>query len=349
MVAYHYWKCYHKESSAFQTASLFSIEVDYYHFGTCEISDGSYFCGDHSCSTYKHVGAKDVVENLEFEESTMTLQSRFLDCTPSTDWFSGARTASECQAFCLSNGYTYAIVSTDLNDNCKCAGASECTDKSMKPGWLIYKGSNKVEGYGRHTQPQTDGFVNRMDNTAGEYEKIDDHWLSETDISSRDVLRWLANQLDEQSPAEAKALYVTPWHLQRNIVADGADSCVKACDRDATCRAYQESRWATLSYVIPTCFLFHMPFVGSYSEWPLTIEADLNAAYWQKASTATDRTLLADFYCKVSNKKAKTWLHVPKVTPLFPHPAGVSPDAAITEYGGKYSGPSGGRRLDGVY
>jgi len=351
MVAYHYWKCYHKESSAFQTASLFSIEVDYYHFGTCEISDGSYFCGDHSCSTYKHVGAKDVVENLEVGENTMTLQSTDVDCSPSTDWFTSAHGSEECQELCLSNGYTYAIVHPDLS--CKCAGASECNVMNTQSlgTWLIYKKSTKPAGYNRHAQPQTDGFVNRMDNTAGQYEKIDDHWLSETDISSRDVLRWLANMVDSKLShgPEAKALYVTPWHLQRNIVADGVDSCVKACDRDATCRAYQESRWATLSYVAPTCFLFHMPFVSSYSDWPLTIEADLDAAYWQKASTATDRTLLADFYCKVSNKKAKTWLHVPKVTPLFPNPAGVSPDAAITEYGGKYSGPSGGRRLEGVY
>jgi len=42
----------------FQTASLFSIEVDYYNFGTCEIEGGSYFCGDHSCNTFKHVGDK---------------------------------------------------------------------------------------------------------------------------------------------------------------------------------------------------------------------------------------------------------------------------------------------------
>jgi len=42
----------------FQTASLYSIEVDYYHYGTCEITDGSYFCGDHSCNTFKHVSSK---------------------------------------------------------------------------------------------------------------------------------------------------------------------------------------------------------------------------------------------------------------------------------------------------
>lgn len=40
----------------FQTASLYSIEVDYYNYGTCEITKGSYFCGDHSCNTFQHVG-----------------------------------------------------------------------------------------------------------------------------------------------------------------------------------------------------------------------------------------------------------------------------------------------------
>jgi len=55
--AYHYWKCYRKEGITFQTAKLFSIEVDYYNFGTCELTDGAYFCGDHSCQTFKHVGS----------------------------------------------------------------------------------------------------------------------------------------------------------------------------------------------------------------------------------------------------------------------------------------------------
>ena len=219
--------------------SPLTAQVDYYHFGTCEISDGSYFCGDHSCSTYKHVGAKDVVENLEVGENTMTLQSTDVDCSPSTDWFTSAHGSEECQELCLSNGYTYAIVHPDLS--CKCAGASECNVMNTQSlgTWLIYKKSTKPAGYNRHAQPQTDGFVNRMDNTAGQYEKIDDHWLSETDISSRDVLRWLANMVDSKLShgPEAKALYVTPWHLQRNIVADGVDSCVKACDRDATCGA----------------------------------------------------------------------------------------------------------------
>lgn len=59
MVAYHYWKCYYKDGVSFQTAKLFSIEVDYYNFGTCEITDGAYFCGDHSCQTFKHIGNLD--------------------------------------------------------------------------------------------------------------------------------------------------------------------------------------------------------------------------------------------------------------------------------------------------
>lgn len=340
MVAYHYWKCYHSESSAFQTASLYSIEVDYYHFGTCEISDGSYFCGDHSCSTYKHVGEKDVVENLEFSP-TMKLYAADKDCTPATDWMSGHVSGAECQARCLEEGYEYAIVA---DGNCKCAIASECTDITDADGWKIYKKAAPTPGYGRNAQPQGDGFVNRMDNTVGEYEKLDGYWLSETDISNKDVQYWLANTM-MSSYKEKGATYVTPWHLHRNIVADGADSCKKACDRDATCRAYQESRWATLSYVIPSCFLFHMPdFVGSYSQVPLTTTADLSAVWWQKASTATDRTRLADFYLKVSNPKTRTWVHVPKVTPMFPHPSGATPQSLLS---GTSTSP--GRRLEGVY
>ena len=40
-------------------------QVDYYKFGSCEISDGAYFCGDHSCKTFAHVGDKDVQENSD--------------------------------------------------------------------------------------------------------------------------------------------------------------------------------------------------------------------------------------------------------------------------------------------
>ena len=33
--------------------------------GTCELNDGAYFCGDHSCKTYKHVGERQVQENSD--------------------------------------------------------------------------------------------------------------------------------------------------------------------------------------------------------------------------------------------------------------------------------------------
>jgi len=29
--------------------------VDYYNFGECQVHDGAYFCGDHSCNTFKWV------------------------------------------------------------------------------------------------------------------------------------------------------------------------------------------------------------------------------------------------------------------------------------------------------
>jgi len=39
--------------------------VDYYSFGTCRLLDGAYFCGDHSCQTYKHVGQKHTERSRE--------------------------------------------------------------------------------------------------------------------------------------------------------------------------------------------------------------------------------------------------------------------------------------------
>lgn len=57
MYAFHYWKCFYKEGPVFQTAKIFSIEVDYYNYGTCEVQDGAYFCGDHSCQTPGNLNA----------------------------------------------------------------------------------------------------------------------------------------------------------------------------------------------------------------------------------------------------------------------------------------------------
>jgi len=61
----HFWKCYSKDGASFQTAKLFSVEVDYYTFGTCRLLDGAYFCGDHSCQTYKHIGQKHTKRSRE--------------------------------------------------------------------------------------------------------------------------------------------------------------------------------------------------------------------------------------------------------------------------------------------
>ena len=86
MYAYHYWKCYYKEGPVFQTAKIYSTEVDYYHFGTCEITDGAYFCGDHSCLTYKYVTTKNAPvllrENpLDFSSNHQTVESRYVQTT----------------------------------------------------------------------------------------------------------------------------------------------------------------------------------------------------------------------------------------------------------------------------
>jgi len=68
IVDLHFWKCYMKEGTTFQTAKLFSVEVDYYHFGTCRLVDGAYFCGDHSCQTFKHIGQKKTTRSSQVIE-----------------------------------------------------------------------------------------------------------------------------------------------------------------------------------------------------------------------------------------------------------------------------------------
>jgi len=44
---YHYWKCYYAANSpSFKAAALFSVEVDYYQYGSCRLAgDGAYYCG----------------------------------------------------------------------------------------------------------------------------------------------------------------------------------------------------------------------------------------------------------------------------------------------------------------
>jgi hypothetical protein len=76
MFGFHYWKCYMKEGPVFQTAKLFSVEVDYYNFGTCKLVDGAYFCGDHSCNTFKafdtgkgsQTGVKEQIEPASYPD-----------------------------------------------------------------------------------------------------------------------------------------------------------------------------------------------------------------------------------------------------------------------------------------
>jgi len=46
------YKCYGQTA---HTATIYSVEVGYYKFGTCEQkSDGAYYCGDHSCNSFLH-------------------------------------------------------------------------------------------------------------------------------------------------------------------------------------------------------------------------------------------------------------------------------------------------------
>ena len=33
--------------------------------GTCRLLDGAYFCGDHSCATYKHIGQKATTRSTQ--------------------------------------------------------------------------------------------------------------------------------------------------------------------------------------------------------------------------------------------------------------------------------------------
>lgn len=279
MVAYHYWKCYHKESSAFQTASLYSIEVDYYHFGTCEIVGGSYFCGDHSCSTYKYIGDKNVVENP-----------------------------------------------VNIND--------------------------------RFVQKQSDGLVGPPDNLAGQYQKLTGRWLNATIIANFTMMQYVAGAMSPLYDLE-ELLYnkrdvwhayaplpyvaVTPLHLQRNLYPG---LCSKRCDEDATCKAYQESRWS-FGTVAPECYLFHWPdFRSSYSDKPLLFQ---DTWWWQKeGDAATDQSGISDFYLAISKPKDEPWLHIPKTTSRMPHAPGFEAASGKSTKRDPIP-PVSGRRLAGVY
>jgi hypothetical protein len=336
---------------------LYSIEVDYYHFGTCQIVGGSYFCGDHSCSTYRYIGSQNVVENFEKPELCDNT------CLSALAAVLGSQNVFASDGACDDGGagseFSTCVIGTD------------CGDCGPRP--------SRAQQYEQQAPPTALS-------TAAQYQRLTGRWLNVSVINNATLMQYVAgatypyrfNTLSNGinghwdqvsypgclSPPSwtscghliwLSGVFVTPLHLQRNLYPG---LCEKRCNEDATCKAYQESRWQ-YSSVVAECYLFHMPrFRSSYSDHPLLFP---DTWWWEKeGDAASDQSHLADFYLAVTKPKEESWLHVPKVT-SNDFPLGANSRAPFTPFGtpstardpippgGVHPPQPAGRRLKGVY
>jgi len=63
MYEYAYWKCYYAAgATSFKAAELYSVDVDYFTFGSCRLVHGAYYCGRFS-ATAPYKGLVDTLEH----------------------------------------------------------------------------------------------------------------------------------------------------------------------------------------------------------------------------------------------------------------------------------------------
>ena len=236
LYAYHYWKCYHKEGALFQTASLYSIEVDYYKFGTCEMTGGSYFCGDHSCNTFKYVGERVKGEwgktLYEMPAAGHAVAKLVPDTTPGATPGAKVLTTGAYQPL---GGQTHGTVdSSPLYTS-----GTGNTDGGAGSGNY----GTRAPTHSQFVQTDQHGYPLRVDAQQAQYHLYDGMKASEAAVYAA------TSMLASDSTIH--------WHGRETLVAD---ACKAKCDHDITCRAFQENRWRMLHTTIK-CTTFH------FSQW----------------------------------------------------------------------------------
>jgi len=236
MYAYHYWKCYHKEGGTFQTASLYSVEVDYYNYGTCEITGGSYFCGDHSCNTFKHV-AKDAVGGTVMEHN---------------------------QPFWVSaSSSVYTDGTQNLNGN-RDSAHTIVNNPRVNTGYY-----QQQFGSTGATPPSLGGTNDGTWGSIG-FPLRADQSLPAYHI--HDGQKYNAAYFTHANYAAGLIPYppnVVNWHARETLVLG---QCKAKCDTDETCKGFQENRWQYLHTSIK-CHTFHT--TSWFREFPTALTAGL--------------------------------------------------------------------------
>lgn len=215
----------------FQTATLYSIEVDYYHFGTCEMEGGSYFCGDHSCNTYKHVGEK--FKTAGAHTISEHREDKYFEIFRSNGKGGGSWEKEY-------HGPSDAAIYHD-------GAGNDLGGRDPKTGFTAANMPFVKSAYGQSDQS---GYPLRNDAQEAQYHLYDSaklpktfYWQPDTGIPGNGTL-WGVKE--------------TTWDRTETMIAG---ACKNKCDSDKTCKGFMENRWAALHTTIK-CTTIHM------SHWP---------------------------------------------------------------------------------
>jgi len=261
--------------------------VDYYNYGTCEISGGSYFCGDHSCNTYKYVGANSDSPHQHYVREQKMIEPALY--APSS------RTNSP---FSTSDAYLYSAGTGNANGANDPSNHPPLEMNAFVQGEQLppKNGAWKDEYVGKEGgRMDPSGYPLRMDAQTPQYHLYDGVKLPLSHIGLFEAIRDDGVLWEDTD--------VVQWHTKGTMLAG---QCKSKCDNDDTCKAFQENRYGYLHATIK-CTTFHFP--GWLSEYP-------------QLSSAMTKTTSWDVYVKYTVAKAQTWLHVPKSTAFSPTTSG---------------------------
>jgi len=262
----------------FQTASLYSIEVDYFNYGTCEITKGSYFCGDHSCNTFKHVGAHDRVNSAQ-----VVSEHRIIGSTGPLAWsHQGSGGQPKNRPWGASTDPIYTSGSGNTQGN---------------------PGNNPTLISDAYVQADMHGYPLRADAVGPQYHLYDGMKLP------HQALIGLVPGYGYGTPADT---YEKKQHAKETLVAG---RCKAICDVDDTCKAYQENRWEALHTTIK-CVTFHFSMWPKDVAGLLPVPNLPTAGGVTGGALVADEGW--DFFEKYTLGKSPTWLHAPVTTAFQP-------------------------------
>lgn len=248
----------------FQTASLYSIEVDYYHYGTCEIEGGSYFCGDHSCNTFKHVGT-DLKAGAVLSEHNVYRSATNLHYDNYVHGSGNVLGTRDQHGFVANNPPT--VDGTHVQ--------AMASGPGLMAGDALLDQSRTADA--RATRPH--GYPLRGDAQTPVYHMHDGKRLPSSVVKS----------IDAGTSVIGTDGSTVRQDGQRTLTLG---ECKRICDADDTCKGFQENRWQYLGVTIK-CRTLHMS--GWLTEYPAIVsglETSNNYDFFVKEANAKPKTWL---------------------------------------------------------